>query len=330
MEEAMRSRLQSSVFVALAVLTCSFALWPGRGQAQYPSQAIKVVIPASAGGLPDTVARIVGRRLQERVGQPVLVENRPGGNASVAVNALKMSPADGYTFMVQDGSVVSINPQIYPKLAYSPQDLTAVSLIARAPLFLAVNSRVPVNTMQEFIAYLKARPGQLNYGSSGVGSSHHLTMEAIKAALDLKITHVPYKGTGESVPALLGGHVDAVFSALPSLRGAVEEKRVKLLATSGPTRSAQAPDVPPVADFIPGFDFAPNIGIYARTGTPAAAIEKIAAEVALIVKEPDVIQQFARVGIEPLGAGPRDFDLALKGETARVAEVVHAAAIKAE
>lgn len=323
------SRPLRSAFIALAALVAgTIAPWSARSQATYPSQTIKLIIPASAGGLPDTVARIVGRRLQERLGQSVVVENRPGGNASVAVAALTGSPADGYTFMVQDGSVVSINPQIYAKLAYAPQDILPVALIARAPLFLAAHPKVPVDSMREFIAYVKARPGQLNYGSSGVGSTHHLSMEAIKAALKLEMTHIPYKGTGESVPALLGGHVDAAFSAYPSLSGAVGNKSVKLLATNGAQRSAQAPDVPPVADFIPGFDFAPLVGLYARTGTPPAIVQRIATEVAAIAKEPEAIRQLAIVGIEAVGAGPDEFASALKSEAERVAKAVQAAGIK--
>jgi tripartite-type tricarboxylate transporter receptor subunit TctC len=323
------SRPLRSAFIALAALVVgTIAPWSARGQGAYPNQTIKLIIPASAGGLPDTVARIVGRRLQERLGQSVVVENRPGGNASVAVAALTGSPADGYTFMVQDGSVVSINPQIYAKLAYAPQDILPVALIARAPLFLAAHPKVPADSMREFIAYVRARPGQLNYGSSGVGSTHHLSMEAIKAALKLEMTHIPYKGTGESVPALLGGHVDAAFSAYPSLSGAVGNKSVKLLATNGAQRSAQAPDVPPVADFIPGFDFAPLVGLYARTGTPPAVVQKIAAEVAAIAKEPEAIRQLAVVGIEAVGAGPDEFASALKSEAERVAKAVQAAGIK--
>jgi len=325
----MRLPLQRSALVAASTLVCSLAPCTVPA-ATYPNQAIKFVIPAPAGGLPDTVARIVGRRLQERIGQPVVVENRPGGNASVAAVVLEKAPADGYTFMVQDGSVVSVNPLIYGKLAYMPQDLQPVSLLVRAPLFLAVSSKVPVESMKEFVAYVKARPDQLDYGSSGVGSTHHLTMEAIKAALNLRMTHVPYKGTGESVPALLGGQVHAVFAAYPTLGHAVDEKRIRLLATNGAAPSPQAPDVPPLANFIPGFDFAPVIGIYARSGTPSAIVQRLASEAGASVLDHDVIGQLKAVGLEPVGGGPEEFDRALKSEIERVAAVVRAAGIRAE
>ena len=157
--------------------------------------------------------------------------------------------------------------------------------------------------MKEFIDYARANPGKINYGSSGLGTTHHLSMEAVKAALKLDMAHVPFKGTGQSVPALLGGHVEVLFSAYPSLAGAVQANQVKLLATNGPKRSAQAPDVPAVAEFIPGFDFAPVIGVFAKAGTPKAAIDKIAAEAMAVMNMPEVIAQLAKVGVEPAARG---------------------------
>ena len=311
--------------VAIACAACLIAA-PAHSQT-YPSQNIRFIIPAAPGGLPDTVARIVGKRLQEKLGQNVVVENRAGGNGAVSVGALMSSPADGYAFIVQDGSLVSINPHIYAKMAYKAEDLVPVVLIARAPLFLAVHPKTPIKTMKEFIDYAKANPGKMNYGSSGVGSTHHLTMEGVQSALQIKLTHVPFKGTGESVPALLGGHIDTLFSAYPSLSGAVGTKAVTLLATNGAKRSAQAPDVPSVAEFIPGFDFAPIIGIYARAGTPQSAMDKIASEVAALVKEPEIVKAFAAAGIEPDGSGPAAYGKELKDVSDRVAKVVKAAGI---
>jgi len=316
---------------ALAVLAvCTPAPLSAQAQSSFPSQPIKFIVPAAAGGLPDTVARIVGRRLQERLNQPVVIENRPGANGSVAATALVNSAPDGYNFIVFDGGILSINPLLYAKLSYDPKNIVPVALLARAPQFLAVHPKVPAKTMNEFIAYVRANPGNLNYGSSGVGSTHHLTMEVIKSSLKLDMGHVPYKGTGESVPALLGGHIQAVLSSYPSLKGFVEDRRVILLATNSADRSPQALDVPAVAEFIPGFDFAPMIGIFARDGTAPAIVQKLAAEVALIAREPDIVKQFGTVGVEPVGAGPDGFDRALRSEIARVALAVRAAGIKAE
>jgi len=311
-----------------ALAAATLAPWPAQSQATYPNQSIRFIVPAGAGGLPDTIARILGRRLQDRVGQSVVVENKPGGNGSVSVAALLALPADGHSFIVQDGSIYAINPHIYAKMNYKVDDLLPTVMVARAPLFLAVHAKVPVATMKEFIDYVKANPGKLNYGSSGVGSTHHLSMESVKASLQLNMTHVPFKGTSESVPALLGGHVDVAFAAYPNLSGAVQTKNVKMLATNGAKRSAMAPDVPPVADFIPGFEFAPVVGLYARAGTSTEFIQKIAAEVAAIVKEPEIIKQFAAAGIEPAGAGPAEYAQALKRESERVAQTVKAAGMK--
>src|SRR5262245_60220966 len=185
---------------ALTALALFGALAPWSAQAQTPPSgpSIKFLITHPAGGLPDTVARIVGKRLQERTGQTVVVENRTGANGGIAVAALTSAPADGTTFVVTDGAILSINPQLYSKLPYEPKDVAPVAFLAQAPLFLAVHPKVPVATLKEFIDHVKGRPGQLNYGSSGIGSIHHISMEGFKAALQLNMTHVPYKGTGES------------------------------------------------------------------------------------------------------------------------------------
>ena len=321
----------SGRWVALLTMLAAFSLAPSTGQTQtpYPSQTIKLMVPNPAGGLPDTVARIAGRRLQERLDQSVVIENRPGANGRIAVAALLGAPADGYTLLVTDGSILSINPLLFASLTYDPKDVLPIAMLARAPLFLAVHPKVPAATMSEFIAYARARPGQINYGSSGVGSTHHLSMEAMNAGLKLVMTHVPFKGTGESVPALLGGHIEVLFSAYPSLSGAADGKQVKLLATNAAQRSAQAPDLPSLAEFIAGFDFAPVIGIFARSGTPPAVVQRIVAESLAVVKEADVVRRLAAVGVEPAGAGPEGFAAVLQGETRRAGEAVRAAGIKA-
>jgi tripartite-type tricarboxylate transporter receptor subunit TctC len=324
----LRSCRSALIALPAMLVVCALAPWPARSEAPYPSQTIKLLVPNAAGGLPDTVARIVGRRLQERLAQSVVIENRPGANGRVAVAALLSSPADGYTLVVTDGAILSINPLLHASLSYSTGDILPIAMLARAPLFLAVHPKVPTATMAAFIAYARARPGRINYGSSGVGSTHHLSMEAMNAALELAMVHVPFKGTGESVPALLGGHIDVLFSAYPSLGGAAEGNQIRLLASNGAQRSAQAPNVPSLAEFIPGFDFAPVIGIFGRSGTPPPAVEKIVAEALAVASESDIVRQLAVVGVEPAGAGPQEFASALRAETQRATEAVRAAGIK--
>lgn len=316
---------------AAAAIMGDFASTEVHAQSSYPNQTIRFIVPYAAGGLPDTVARIVAQRLTERLGQPVVIENRPGGNGAIAATALSNAPADGYTFMVTDGSMLSVNPLLFKSLNYdAKKDFAPVALLARAPLFLASHPSLPVNSLKEFVEYVKSKPGQVNYGSSGIGSTHHLSMEAMLSALKLEMLHVPYRGTGQSVPALLGGHVHVLFSAYPSLVGAVEGKKVTLLATNGAQRSTQAPDVPPIADLIPGFDFSVMVGILARTGTPTAVIEKISTEAGAVVKMQEVAKQYAAAGIEQSFAGPADFAREIAAEMDRVSKVVTSANIKVE
>ena len=193
-----------AALAALATLAaCTLAPWAAQGQPSSTAPTIKFIITHPAGGLPDTVARIVGRRMQERLNQTIVVENRSGANGGIAVNAMTSAPADGTTFVVTDGAILSINPQLYPKLPYNPNDVAPIAALATAPLFLAVHPSVPVATMPEFITHVKANPGKYNIGSSGVGSIHHISLEALKSGLGLQISHIPYKGTGEAVPAPL-------------------------------------------------------------------------------------------------------------------------------
>ena len=319
--------------LAVAPLVAGALGLPLLAQAQnaYPNKPIKFVVPYSAGGLPDTVARVFALRLGEKLGQPVIIDNRPGANGVVAAQALASSPKDGYTFLVTDGSMFSINPALYKNLGYDyKRDFMPVSLAARAPLYLAVHPKVPANTLQEFIALAKSKPGTLNYGSSGIGSTHHLTMEAMKSALGLNLTHVPFKGSGQSVPALIGGQVEVLFSALPSLAGFVKAGQVKLLASNAAQRSSQAPNVPVIAEIIPGFDFAPLVGVLAATGTPTSAIERISLEIARIAKMPEVIQTLNNAGIDPIGSTPAEYGKAITDENERLLKVIAGAGIKAE
>jgi tripartite-type tricarboxylate transporter receptor subunit TctC len=321
----------------LCLLAAAFSLAGGAAAqsasaARYPDKPVRFLVGYAPGGLPDTVARIVAQRLSEKWGQQVVVDNRPGANTLVATEALIKSPPDGYTLQVVDSSTVAINPWLYLKLPYDPvKDLVPVSLIARAPLFLALNPAVPANNIQEFVALAKSKPGTLSYGSSGIGSTHHLSTEAMKASLGLDIVHVPYKGTGQSVPALLGGQVAAVFSAYPSLAGAAKEGRVKLVAVNSEKRSALAPDIPTIAEtLIPGFDFAPSIGLVGPAGMSPEVVAKISADVAEVTRQPETVKQMAAVGIDAIGGSSAEYAALLKADTDRYGKAIKAAGVKPE
>jgi len=297
----------------------------------YPNRSIRFIVPYSAGGLPDTVARVFAQKLGDRLGQPVVVDNKPGANGVVAAQAMATAPKDGYTFLVTDGSMFSINPSLYKSISYDyKRDFVPVSLAARAPLYLAVHPRIPANNLRELIGLIKSKPGVLTYGSSGIGSTHHLSMEALKAALSLDVTHIPFKGTGQSVPALIGGQVDMLFSALPSLSGFVKSGQVRLIANNAAKRSTQEPDVATISEMIPGYDFAPIVGVLASTGTPQAAIDRISAEMAQVAKQPELVQTLSNAGIEAIGGSAADYGKAIAEENDRLGKAVQAAGIKSE
>nr|WP_272942828.1 tripartite tricarboxylate transporter substrate-binding protein [Cupriavidus basilensis] len=205
-----------------------------------------------------------------------------------------------------------------------------VSLAARSPLFLAVNARVPANSLQSFIALAKSKPGQLNYGSSGIGSTHQLSMEALKASLKIDIKHIPFRGSGQSVPALIGDQVQVVFAALPSLSGFVKSGQVKILGTNSLQRSKLAPQIPAISEVVPGYDYAVTVGVLAAAGTPEAVVKQMADAIANAVKMPEVISQLHIAGIEPVGGSSADYAKALSDETARYAEAIKTAQVVAE
>lgn len=322
-------RRRTAVAAACALGTLHLV---GLAQPSYPSKPVKFIVPYAAGGLPDTVARVVAQRLTERLGQTVFIDNKPGGNGVVAYQALLQSnPGDGHSFIVSDGSMLSITPQVNNAATFrAGREILPVSLIARSPLFLVAHPKTGVNSFQEFVTLVRSKPGQFTYGSSGIGSSHHLTMEALKAALNLDLRHVPYRGSGQSTPALVGGQVEFSVAALPSIAGFVQNGQARLLASNAPTRSSQAPDVPAIAETIPGFDFSVTVGVMAAAGTPPAAIERISREIAEVVKMPEVVKTFHAAVIDPVGAGPAEYARAIDHENEVMAKAGRAANLKAD
>jgi tripartite-type tricarboxylate transporter receptor subunit TctC len=323
--------MQRRTLFALMLAAC---LWPAvvAAQSAYPVKPVKFIVPYAPGGLPDTVARLVAQRLTERIGQQVIVDNRSGGNGAIAYQALMQStPEDGHSFIVSDGSMLSVTPLVNKQAPYQVgKDIIPVALIARSPLFIVAHPKTGVETFQDFIQLVKAKPGQFSYGSSGIGSTHHLTMEALKSALNLNLLHIPYRGSGQSTPALVGGQVDFSVAALPSVLGFMKSNQVKILASNAPTRSAQVPDVPAVAEMVPGFDFSVVIGVLGAANTPQFAIDRISREIAEVVKHPDLVKAFDTAVIEPIGAGPADYAKVIAKENDLVAKAAKAADLKAE
>jgi len=300
-------------------------------QAAFPTGPVKLVVPYVPGGLPDTVARILSQRLQASLGQPVVVENRPGASGAVAAAAIAQAPADGHTLLVTDGQLLAITPLLSAKPAYdATKDFTPVSLVGTAPLFLAVNAGVKANNLDELIALAKSKPGALNYGSAGIGTPHHLTAEAMKEGLGVFITHIPFRGSGASMPAMVGGQVDMVFASPPALMGFVRSGQARLIAINAAKRSALAPDVPALAEKIPGFDFAFTVVVLAKTGTPAVAVTRLSQAVAAAIRQPEAAEALRTAGVDPIGGTPDDLAKAMAAEGARVAVAAKRANLKAE
>ncbi len=292
----------------LAVLLAA-VLIPGLAIAQdYPHKPVRLVVPYAPGGSPDVFARVIGARLTEAMGQPFVVDNRPGAGGIAACEHVAKAEPDGYTLLVPDIAQLAVNPHLFNRLPYDPtKSFAPISLIGAIPLFLVVQPAMQVGTVQEFIAVVRARPGQLSYGTGGVGSLAHILMESFKKPLGLEIVHVPYKGSGASTPAFIGGHLDVLMTAFPAIEQHVRAGNAKLLAVTSPRRSPLAPDVPAIGEVIPGYDFTAEIGLLAPAGTPKAIVQRLAEEVAKAVRHPDTVQRLTALGATPMHTSPEAY-----------------------
>ncbi len=297
-----------AVFAALAA-SLLLALPPLAAQAQnYPSKTVRMIVPYAPGGAPDVLARLVGQQLSESMGQQFLVENRPGAGGISAAETAAKSPADGHVIFFSDIQHLAINPAMFNKLPYDPaKDFAPVMLAGSIPLFIAAQSSLNLNNLADLVAYAKANPGKLSYGSSGVGSIHHIAMESLKAALGLDIVHVPYKGAGQSVPAFIGGEVPLVVSAYTALAPYIRSGKGKLVAVTNGSRVPQAPEVGPVSELVPGFNYSSEMGIVVPAGTPPAIVSRLSAEIGRALKSPEVSQKLGAMGVVMIVSSPESY-----------------------
>ena len=293
-----RSSLFSRLGAALAVMALCAA-----GNAQdYPNKPVRIIVSSAPGGQPDIAFRVLAQHFSVQFNNRFLVENIPGANGVAAINALLKMPPDGYTLFYGYAGTWAINTALNPKLPYAPQkDFAPIGIIGEtAGLLLVVANSVPAGTLRELVALAKSRPGALSYASSGFGSIHHLIMEDFNTSLGLNILHVPYKGSGESVPALVGGQVSMALASLAAVSPHAKEGRVRILGISTKERSSMLPTVPPMAEAgIPGFDHPAALGLLARSGTARAVIDRLSAALAKSVAMPEVVARFAAIGLEP-------------------------------
>ncbi len=325
----MKFRLVEVCLLSSALL-CSFA---GNALASdYPSKSIRLIVPAAPGGGADFVARIVGIKLTESMGQSVVVENRAGASGTIAADALAKSAADGYTVMMGQSTSVVIAPHLYKKLGYDTlRDLTPVTLVAQVPNILVVHPGVAANSVKELIALAKARPELLNFGSSGSGAPSHLAGEMFKSAAGVSILHVPYKGAGLAVNALLGGEIQVMFAPIVAVLSQVKAGRLRALAVTSATRSAAAPELPTLAESgLPGYEISSWFGLFVPVNTPAAAIDRLYRETARALQTADVRERFAREGAEPVGSSPAEFNNYVRAEFAKYARIVKDTGVKVD
>jgi tripartite-type tricarboxylate transporter receptor subunit TctC len=290
-------------FTRYAVALATAAFCALAGAQEYPARAVKIIVPYAPGGQPDVAVRVLAQQFSVQFGQPFVIENVPGSSGIAAINAFLKSPADGYTLSYGDAGHWAINIALNPKVAYDPQrDFAPIGLFGETTgLFLCVTDSVPVNNLQELIALAKSKPGALSYASAGIGSIHHLIMEDFRASLGLEVLHVPYKGSAQAVPALVGGQVSMALASLAVVTPYARDGKLKILGVSTGKRSSLAPTVPTIAEVaIPGFDHAGGLGLVARTGTPQIVIDRISAAIAKAVAMPEVVSRFATVGLEPI------------------------------
>lgn len=308
------------------------ALPPSAGAQAYPDKPIRLIVPYPAGGSSDVMARAVAEKLTTALAVQIVVENRAGAGGNIAASVAAKAPADGYTLFFGAAGPLAVNPALYEKLPFDPvKDFMPIGLVGKMPLFLTVPASLPVQSLKELIELAKARPGQLNYASSGIGGTTHLAMEVLKSQTGAGITHVPYKGTAAGVADMLGGSIQAIFDAWPTTGPHVQAGKLKFLAVSTAGRSALEPQLPTVAESgFPGFDLYVWYGLMAPAGTPPEVIAKLSSETAKVMAQADLKERFARLGMEPMTSTPEQFATHLRNETAKWAKIVRDSGARAE
>jgi tripartite-type tricarboxylate transporter receptor subunit TctC len=333
MEENMRLLPRTLLAgVLLAILpAAAMAQGPSTSSGQaYPTKPVRLIVAFPPGGSTDIIARLVGQKLSERLGQQVIIDNRGGAGGMIGTDIAAKSTPDGYTLTMGTTSTHVIAPAAYPNVKYDPvKDFVPMTLVASTPYLLVLNPSVPAKSLKEFVALMKSQPGKLNYASAGAGSTTHLAMEMLKIVSGADIVHVPYNGNGPAGTAVLGGQVQALFGSMPAVLPQAKAGKVRPIAVGTAKRSPALPDVPTVAEQgFPGFEVSLWLGFFAPKGTPAPITTRLYNELVAIAKSPDMKEQFERNGADPAWTTPAELTRLMKTELDKYSKVIKTANIK--
>ena len=308
------------IVAAAAVMLATVA---AQAQTNWPQRAVTLVVPFGAGGSADLTARIIAAHLQSRFGSPFVIDNKGGGGGSIGAGFVAKAPNDGYTLLIGTVSSNAINAALYSKLPYDlDRDFAPISRLVRFPNLLFVNPKLPAKSVPDLIAYLKANPGKVNYGSSGIGTSSHLSVVMFAVATGTDMTHIPFRSTGEVVNSMIGGHIDLAIDSMTTTFPHAQSGAVRALAVTTPQRNPSIPDIPTIGETLPGYEATAWQGLFAPAGTPRPIIERLAAEVKRTLERPEVADALTAVGAEPAPLPTEQFAAFARAERAKWKEVV--------
>jgi len=332
MNQAMKSSLGVALKVtAVALAAGTFALGMSQVRAQaWPAKSIRMIAPFPPGGTSDVIGRVIGAKLQEVLGQTVLVDNRPGAGGSVGTEIAARTAPDGYTILVGNASPISINPLLVKYQYDTLRDFAPIALVARSPQLLVVHPSFPVKHIKELIPFIRANSGKVNYGSSGIGTLAHLAAEQFKNSTKTDIVQITYKGSILVVQDMVAGNIPLAWSDMAPALPQVKSGRLRALAVTSAKESPLVPGVPTMASVLPGFDMVNWWGLFVPAGTPQPVIGRLNAELVKIMKSPDVIERFATIGVEALSSTPEELNALVKAEIESFGKLIKAANIKAE
>ena len=315
--------------LSTAIAAAAAVAIPGIGDAglaaaqSFPTRPIRLIVPWPPGGISDTSARILAQHVTGNIGQPVIVDNRPGAGSTIGTDLVAKSAPDAHTLLYADVTTTAINATAYSKLPYdTAKDLTPVTMVGASPLFLAMYAGVPAKTVPELVALAKSKPGALNFASAGNGSTLHLAGEMFRAAANVNIVHVAFKGSGPAMASLVSGEVAMIFSASPPILPHIKSGALRALATTTPTRSSVMPDVPALAEFYPGFQIFIVNGVLGPAGLPRDRIARVGSEIARAAQLPDVQKRFEALGVETRTSSPEELGEFLRVEIARFGKLI--------